>query len=363
MEEIHAVVQCAHRGGDIAVEGEPIDTAEALHVMTNGFRIVFGRVFDGSWRLAQEPADLRWLDEDVRLSEAYALHSGHDMLEGLEGDNWLLVMRLGVSGDARTIRDRMTAARSTRGKNADRRVFDELVAALGDGAAGRYLRQWDCGVPDAKITPIQAPEEARAAMPLLAGFYYLGLMTVHRIDRDQARVALPIDPGVPDEESIDFIARTRVRLANVNRYFLTTNRSQNGSVKGLCASLATAMDLERRSARQVSIHHDLERHLDNVAQIAQVFSSHRTQEASERTNRVLFYLTVVGMPLAVFSSVMAFSLDAPLVREPDRWPTWASFLVAFGASASVSLILLGIIMLLSNGRRARRGPAGKAPGG
>jgi len=254
----------------------------------------------------------------------------------------------------------MNDARAARGTGADRVVFDELMAALGECPLTRLFGALEFEVPDTKLTAVQAPEDAAAAMPLLAGFYYFALMTVHRIDRDQVRASMPIDPGFVDDASVDFIARTRVRLANVNRYFLTTNRSQYPDVRDVCVRLAENMRLAERLERQVEIHHDMERHLDNIAQIAQVRSSRQTQQASERTNSVLFYLTVIGLPLAVFSAVMTFSLDAPLVKDADRWPTWATFLVALGASATVSLILLGVMLLVANGRARRCAPRGAA---
>jgi len=360
MSEVYAVVQCRNSGGPPSgVEGDSVDVAAALHVMTNGFRIVFGRVFEAVWEVTDHPAALRWLDEDVRLISAYVAHSNTTRMEGLEGDNWVLVMRLGVEGDAKAVRDRMTAARATRGTGTDRAIFDELVDALGDCAITRLFSQLTFAVPDTKISPLQTSAEVRDAVPLLVAFYYFALMTVHRIDRDQVRAEMPIEPDRVDEASVDVIARTRVRLANVNRYFMTTNRSQYAEARGICRELAESMRLRERYERQVSIHHDMERHLDNVAQISQVRSSRDTQAASERTNSVLYYLTVVGLPLGLFSAVMTFSLDAPLVRDADRWPTWATFLVALGASATASLILLGVMVLVASGRRRRY----EAPGG
>jgi hypothetical protein len=321
--------------------------------MTNGFRVVFGRVFEAVWQLTDHPAAFRWLDEDVRLAAAYVAHSDSTRMEGLEGDNWVLVMRLDVDGDAQAVRERMNAARATRGAGTDRVIFDELMQALGDCAISRLFAQFTFSVPDTKLSAIQPPHEVRRAMPLLAAFYYFALMTVHRIDRDQVRAEMPIGPDRIDDASVDAIARTRVRLANVNRYFLTTNRSQYAEARETCQALAEALRLQERYGRQVSIHHDMERHLDNIAQISQVRSSRETQAASERTNSVLYYLTVVGLPLALFSAVMTFSLDAPLVRDADRWPTWATFLVALGASATASLILLGVMVVVASGRRRR----------
>ena len=351
MPDVFAVVQCRNQGAVPTVEREPIDVAVRLHVMTNGFRTVFGRVFAAVWELGDCPATLRWLDEDVRVGEAYLAHSDAGRLEGLEGDNWLLVLRLEVDGDAQAVRDRMNDVRATRGAGVDRAIFQELADALGECEATRLFGQLTFEVPDTKLSALQPSDEARIAMPLLVAFYYLGLMIVHRIDRDQVRAEMPIEPGYVDEASVDAIAKTRVRLANVNRFFLTTNRSQLPEVRDVCVAIAERMNLAGRYERQVTIHHDMERHLDNIAQIAQVRSSRETQAASERTNSVLFYLTIIGLPLAVFSAVMTFSLDAPLVRDPDRWPTWATFLVALGASASVSLILLGVMVFIANGRR------------
>lgn len=364
MSLIHAVVQCRNGGVVPEVDGTPIDIRDDLRAMTNGFRIVFGRVFTRAWELTGHPAAIRWLDEDVRIERAVVLHSDREAMEGLEGDNWLLVLALRVDGEAQQVRDRMNDARAVRGTGADRVVFDELMAALGECPITRVFGALRFEVPDTKVTAVQAPDDAAAAMPLLAGFYYFALMTVHRIDRDQVRASMPIDPGFVDEASVDFIARTRVRLANVNRYFLTTNRSQYPEVRDVCVRLAENMRLAERLGRQIEIHHDMERHLDNIAQIAQVRSSRQTQQASERTNSVLFYLTVIGLPLAVFSAVMTFSLDAPLVKDADRWPTWATFLVALGASATVSLMLLGVMLLVANGRARRcdsQEPEGDSP--
>ena len=363
MSEIYAVVQCQNSGSVPEPGGTAVDVRAALAPMTNGFRIVFGRVFSQVVEMDDHPRSARWLDEDVRIEGVWVAHSGPGQLEGLERDCWVAVLRLAVDGDAQAARDRMNDARIARGAGMDRAVFDELAAALGECELTRLFGRLTFSVPDTKLTAVQPAAEAAQAMPLLVAFYYFGLMTVHRIDRDQVRTDMPIDTGVHNEEGAIAIARTRVRLTNVNRYFLTTNRSQYPAVRDVCRALAEGMSLESRYERQLAIHRDMERHLDNISQIAHVRSSQETQQASERTNSVLFYLTLIGLPLAAFSAVMTFSLDAPLVSQADRWPTWITFLVAFSASAAVSLLLLGVLLFVSSRRGRRRCDPADRPDG
>jgi len=82
MPLIHAIIQCRNSGVVPEVEGASVDVRDRLRVMTNGFRIVFGRVFSSAWELIGHPTEIRWLDEYVRVERAVMLHSDREAMEG-----------------------------------------------------------------------------------------------------------------------------------------------------------------------------------------------------------------------------------------------------------------------------------------
>ncbi|MBN2404109.1 MAG: hypothetical protein JXE06_00860 [Coriobacteriia bacterium] len=347
----HVVVQTLHTGGPIELPGTELDLRDEPEFMTNGFRIVFRRVFSRVFHVEHEPIAISWMGLDLHVLEGYILHVDDSVMEGLERESYVTVLKLGVDGPLDEAKRQAIDYRHAVGMS-DAAVFDELRIQLIDTAYERYVARLEYVKPDLKLRFDQAPSRVGSVVPLVLGFYLFGLLTLHRIDRAQVAIQLPTAEDGYDGATMRQIAELRVRITNVNRYFLTTNRSVSADVKEFCKDLAERLDLQRRYERQAQLNRNLERHLDNISQLAQA-------EAAELTNRKLMFITLLGVPIALFSALAAFSFGTDLVSRPIDVISSTRFWLLVIASVAFPWFLYWMVERLARARRSSRCPAGQ----
>lgn len=335
MGEFHLVIQFLHRGGAVVVSGDPVDKRVEPTMMTHGYRTVFWEVFREGWRVPLEaPIQVSWLGEALEITECTVLHSDRTCLDGQEGENFVSVLRVRTDGALDAVRSALERHRHDMGMS-DLRVYRALREQIEGSRLAEFYDQLEFTSPDVKIVWEQPTEIIAPAVPYVLGFYYFGLLLVHRIDRAQAHIRLPLGAPQLSGASIETITATRVRLINIDRYFLTTNRSLSRDAKEFVIALVERINLAERYGRQTSINRNLERHLDNIAQMAQA-------KAARRTNLTLDIIAYLALPVGIFSAAVAFQLQSDMLRAPTLVLSSVRFWSALVASV---LLPLAVILL------------------
>jgi len=143
-------------------------------------------------------------------------------------------------------------------------------------------------------------------------------------------------------QSLRHIAEHRIRLINIQRYFLTLNRSNLQAAKEAADILRDSFSLQSRYERHTDINKSFEEHLANVSRISET-------ERSRTFKQIAAILTFLGVPLALFSALMSASSDAAIVVRPEKLWSDYKFLIITIASFLVpsSLIFLGFVIELT----------------
>jgi hypothetical protein len=338
---LYAVLQFMHDGSHVDMPGDPVDLHSEPTAVTNGFRVIFRRVFTDVRRVVhQEPIGVEWLGMWMHLGETLILHSAPlvsqdsrgqrgqchrgasrllrrvreeklvGALGGLEPDTYVFVMTLEHEGEESEIRAAIEA-QMRRLAWSESAMLKELRPMLDATPCGRLMDSLRYRKPDVKLPLAPFPPASLArVLPFILGFYGFGQLTVHRIDRDQAQFLVPSSPHRIGDRVVQGLAALRSRITNVKRYFLTTNRTNNRELRAYCAALVNEHGLAERAQRQTDLIEDLERQFENVVQLGQM-------RYTRRVNLGLMILGGLGLPAAWLGALLAFGFTDEIVARPQ----------------------------------------------
>jgi hypothetical protein len=347
--ELFAIV--SYKAGSLAAldaeGGTRLSTLEDPGLVTLGFRKIFWKVFSegGVWRGSSR---FTWLEHELEATEMCVVRSDGARLDGMEGEDFVVVLRLETGEDPQELYEEVGRIRV-----AGHIDEQEMVRLLEDGLestpCGRVLGSFGSDYPGIQLWAPEGPVETDGVETLLAAFYYYGWLIIQRLDRSQADVELAADYS-KITEGVRSIADERVRLINLDRYFLTTNRSTLPAVQEVCRQLVERFHLKQKYERHLAVHQSLERHLGNTAQLIQ-------ENRSRLLNRSMSILTFLAMPIGIFSAVMAVSLSADVIKRPTNLLLEQRLWLTVAFSFLVPLVVLGIAIVVDRVRSRRASEA------
>jgi hypothetical protein len=315
---------------------EAVDTGRALELNTLGFSNVFSRVFGAVGR-SGEPATITYMRQRLTIREAYVFFSGKEKLDGSEGDDHVVVLRADGVLPPAEIAHIIDHVRTSERINEQDAVH-LLEEAARDTPCGDLLAALECEFPAIQVWDSTGIEVDHDTVAFMAAFYFYGWLTVQRLERAQVAVKLA-GTAREVEEGLATIGAQRARVVNLNRYFLTTNRSTLDGVKNLCRTLVRRFGLREKYRRHLDVHVSLEQHLNNVSSLAQ-------NQRSRRLNQTVAGLTVVAVPAGIVSALMALSVSADLVRRPGTLLSSPRMTILLLASLVVPLLMLTVALVL-----------------
>jgi len=159
------------------------------------------------------------------------------------------------------------------------------------------------------VVPGEYPCDASPLSSIFA-FYFLGWLTSLRIERSQLRTELAAGPKTTANSGWR-IANQRLQILNLSRYFLTNDRTNDASLKGICNALSTKLKLQLRYERALSLHREFEHHLDNTLKIIQ-------SEKLGSVSNLLVILTLLSVPLSFFAAIVAVNMESTIFTSPAR---------------------------------------------
>jgi hypothetical protein len=304
-------------------------------LMTLGFRKIFWKVFKNVYSIQGIYEPLRCLETDLVLRDAYIFltYPANSLLEN--HSDFLVVFSIeSIEFPKEDFYSKMQSTRQSNGLSEQDLIelFNQSIAKTPyyQLANFSFLDFPGCG-----FFTQPYPEGSEVVFPFLYAFYYYGFLLCNRLERQQVDIKLDLSSSNSDQ-SLRLIADNRIRLVNIQRYFLTFGRSNIESIKEAGDLLRDNFSLLDRYERHLDINNSFEKHLANVSLIAE-------SEKSQIFNLIAALLTFLGVPLATFSALMSASLDAAIIVKPEKLWSDHKFLIAAIISFLIpsSLIFIG----------------------
>jgi len=179
----------------------------------------------------------------------------------------------------------------------------------------------------------------------LAAFYFYAWVLLLRIERNQVDLDITPDINV-QKRTINHIITQRVRLINIERFFLTEDRSNRSELRDLCIVLADRYRLQHRFDRAIRRHAAFEHHLDNTSKALQA------QRAASQSNMIAI-LTLMSVPLAAMQVFFGINISNTLYVDWQQIAMSSTTYFILVASLLCVAAPLGVLRIV-DWRRHRR---------
>lgn len=210
-------------------------------------------------------------------------------------------------------------------------IIDQLAAA-----EGRIVGQTS--------SPVSFdPSGLEAATVSVFAFYVNAWLRGLRIERQQLAAPLEAVSNLDLSSSIA-IANQRLRILNQQRYFLTSDRTNNLVLRDFCRALVAKYKIEARHNRALDLHTAFEHHLDNSAKL------HNSRQLGSVSNLILI-LTILSVPISFFGAVFAINLKSEALEHPLQLISDYRIYVAFLVGAAIVAIPFLLMKLFDQARR------------
>lgn len=305
----------------LPIGSELLDTKKNPPVTTLGFKQIFWKVFQRVYTIPLNHEPITWLGLNLIIREAHVLVTK----EGISAPNapldCLVVYSLeSIDCIKDEVRTRIQTVRQ-----AQNLTEQDLVVKFNQSIKGTQYQQLAelvfSGVPGYSFFSESYPEGIESMVPFFYGFYFYGWLICQRLEKAQVSIVLDLSQ-TNYNELLKIIAEHRIRLINLQRYFLSLNRSNLQSTKELANILRDHFSLQSRFSRHASINSSFEEHLDNISRISEA-------ESSQIFKQIAAVLTFLGVPLAIFSALMSASTEVSIVTSPDKlWSNYKFLIIA-----------------------------------
>jgi hypothetical protein len=134
------------------------------------------------------------------------------------------------------------------------------------------------------------------------GFYYYAFILQYRLERMQ------VEADVSGENFNENLIKQKTYLLNLNRFFLTTNRSEHQDIKAAANKAVEQFGLERKfdlRSKNIQLFEDL------IIRKISVIDTYR----SKLLKQAMTVVTFLGMPLVLISTLMGLDPHANVVNS------------------------------------------------
>ncbi len=172
---------------------------------------------------------------------------------------------------------------------------------------------------DIKYVDFIYDEKYDLSYSTMCSFYYYAFILQYRLERKQ------VEADVSGENFNENLIKQKTFLLNLNRFFLTTNRSESCEVKEFADKVKEQFDLVRKvelRSKNIQLFEEL------VVRKISAIDDHR----SKILNRAMTVVTFFGVPLVLISTLMDLNPTAKVVTETAttidslRWVILASII-------------------------------------
>ncbi|HVZ98749.1 MAG TPA: hypothetical protein VG841_00390 [Caulobacterales bacterium] len=325
----------------------PPPTTEAedaiLPLMTINFRMCFWRVFDRVWSIDTGGLVMTVLGLPATFSQAHLFEARALKGAGVSQPDYVFV----ATFDFDVAEGELARARTQLREQLTSRQFVELYQGmLRPTPAGFLFDRLLSELPGHSSWVGDHSDTVAAHAPYLAAFFHYGWILALRVDRGSILMDLSTRE-IADNTNTQQILLRRIQLIQLQRYFLTEERSNNKELQGVCARLREKYKLDKRFARLSDLHRAMEEHLDNTFKVLQ-------SKATRTTNLAIQALTFSGLPFAITSVLLSLNLASSIFKDFEHVLVDSRIYVLLGFSFVLTFAIVGIAILL-DGMRHRAG--------
>ena len=319
-----------------------LDTDSALDFMTAPFRIAFTETFS-EVRIRSTPShEVTISSVKGRVARILIFASGSDRLNGTERDDFIVYYQMEIDGevDATTARALTTNSRS---------ALKEREAAISQASASFHpprLAVYTGFTGHRAWISELFPNEYSGTVACISAFYFYAWILMLRIERNQ--LTQDITPRLrAGDKAVTEVIEQRMRLINLERYFLLGDRTNNDALRSLCIRLSEQFRLESRYQKASARHEAFENHIENTANALQA-------QRTASIGNMIFWLTMLSVPLAAMQVIFGINLDNAIYKQIDGLLQYTTFAVLVAAVLIVAVPVLGANLVDWFRRRLRR---------
>ena len=296
------------------------DTTRALNPMTAPFKIAFDKAFSEVRVRETHAREITISSVRGTVDRIFIFSSDKERLNGTERDDFIVYYRVFIEDemDANTVESLTT--NNADSLKARESVLDQTSADLRSLRLAVYTgytghRAWI----SKKISDSYAESVA-----CISAFYFYAWILALRIERNQ--LMQDITPQIrAGDKTVRQIIEQRMRLLNLERYFLLGDRSNDPSLKEISVELRQLYRLDERYLKASARHEAFENHINNASKALQ------SQRAASLT-KMVFLLTVLSVPLATMQVLFGINMDSAIYQKTKEMflekTTWAVVVVA-----------------------------------
>jgi hypothetical protein len=340
---LHVMI-CYHYYQPNAQFEKTIDAADSLGIMTAPFKMAFERVF-GEVRVRNaQPNEVSISSVSGKVDRIYIFESDKARLNGTERDDYVVYYRMAIADEISAgVKELLTT-----NSGASLKERESVVTQVAGNDAPPRLTIFTRYPGHCAWISETCPEDYSSVVACISVFYFYAWILALRIERNQ--LTQDISPQI---KSGDIVVRQiidqRMRLLNLERYFLLGDRTNDSLLRNVCTELSERFLLAKRYRRMSARHIAFETHIDNTSKALQA------QRAASLT-KMVFLLTVLSVPFAAMQVLFGINPDSAIYQKAkDIFSDPITYLVASAAFAAVMLpMIFPLIYDLIRSRFRRR---------
>jgi hypothetical protein len=322
---------------DVILEKDNIPLSQMTHI----FRMSFWEVFSQVRIVDIGLCSITLCGAMGTVNKIFIFESANDRLSGTEGDDYIIYYRVDFPTTiGKKLSERLLLSTPAALSEREQIFSNDKSTHLASNLTGEFKghRGWVCN--DGAVN-------TSAGFPYLAAYYYYGWILSLRIERNQ--ITQDISPHLnADDEIITATIKQRMRLINLERYFLSGQRSYLPSLQKAGGSLVSLFNLANRYESALSRHVAFESHVQNTAKALQA-------RRASSLGKMVFLLTVLSVPLAAMQVLFGINLEASLYNKSRLVASDIITYAIIFAAISVVLIPLALLRIADYNRDRRDG--------
>ena len=309
------------------------DSDAALNLMSFVFKLNFEKVFNIVRTFESNKRDVVVGSISCKVENILLFESDKTRMNETEGDDFVIVLSLKLPS-------RLSATKAAQIAKVELSSLEAKEAILRNVGCSSLLNSLVSERPAHSfwISPAFAGDILSRHLSYIAAFYFYAWLLVIRIERDQ--VSLDISPTLSRiADTSDDIIRQRIRLINVERLFLTADRTNDDVLKDACSDLVRKWRIDERYERCSTRLAAFEHHMDNTSKALQA------KRVSSLANTISL-LTMLSIPLAAMQVLFGINFTSSIYADlPNILGSFQTYLVVLAAIAvlAVPMIFLRII--------------------
>lgn len=283
---------------------------------TLGFKQILGKVFRNGFYWKNPNIKIKIDSEEFPVESLSFFISTKEELDRMEEDDLLIVISL-THNKIKSLKDEIKSLKSKKtyfesikdkveefnkveefsGKNANEFFNNVLSFKLSETFDEVSTQKYNI-----KYIDFAYEADYDISYSTICGFYYYAFILQYRLERMQ------VEADVSGENFNSNLIKQKTYLLNLNRFFLTANRTDHSEVKNIANQALKQFGLERRielRSKNIQLFEDL------IVRKISAIDTYR----NKFLKKTMTVVTFLGMPLVLISTLMGLNKNADVVSN------------------------------------------------